>query len=238
MQRVNSAKLFADSMVRADPDRNLYRKTELTEDLKCLLNGNCFYIKQFISNQHNLTLFNLLQADLGAERFYGFLDRDIVGKTKSNESLPGDVALRKSKTFRMIIAKMAEHFGVEVMGTGLNLYKDGRDYVPFHHDTLGFEDEGYMTIGCSFGAERSLDFLHIGEVEYQRKQVMENRTGHHCKPKKERFSLPQLNGDVFAFSWKMNRIFRHSVPRIYDKKIGPRFSVMLWGKKKCHTVRK
>merc|ERR1712083_398332 len=154
---------------------------------------------------------------------------DIVGKTKSNESLPGDVALSKSKTFRMIIAKMAEHFGVEVKSAGLNLYKDGRDYVPFHHDTLGrvHDDDGYMTIGASFGCERSLDFLHIGEVEYHRKQSMDNRTGHHLKPMKQRFSLPQRNGDVFAFSAKMNRLFRHSVPRVYDKKCGPRFSVML-----------
>lgn len=220
-------------MVRSDPQQNLYRKTELTADLQCILNGNCFYIKQFFTNQHNLKLFQYLQSDLEAERWWGFLDRDHLGKTKSNESLGGAVASKKSLSFNLIVAKLAAYFDVDVRATCVNLYRDGRHYVPFHHDNSDPKDEReWLTIGASFGFQRSLDFLHIGQVEYERKQHIQNRIGYHYQKWKQRFSIQQMNGDVFAFSSKMNRIFKHSVPRIYDKTCGPRFSVMVWGTKK------
>ena len=93
----------------------------------------------------------------------------------------------------------------------------------------------WLTIGASFGFTRSLDFLHVGAIEYERKQHMHNRIGYNHSPMKQRFSIPQSNGDVFAFSSKMNVIFKHSVPRVHDKKCGPRFSVMVWGTKRNQT---
>ena len=128
--------------------------------------------------------------------------------------------------------KLSAYFNVEVKRAIVNLYKDGRDYVSFHHDQHVYAGNDYMTIGASFGFERNLDFLHVGETGFVRSHRLEERTGHHYKGNKQRFSIPQLNGDVFAFTSTMNRTFMHSVPIVTDRKCGPRYSIIIWGKLK------
>lgn len=73
----------------------------------------------------------------------------------------------------------------------MNHYRSAEDFTSFHSDQyFGGVD---MTIGASFGEERSLVFEH--------------------RETKEQFSFPQQNGDVFAFTEKVNRDFVHGVPR-------------------------
>lgn len=137
----------------------------------------------------------------------------------------------ESPTIRAIVDKLAEYFNVNVERAIVNLYKDERDYVSFHHDQ-DYAGNDYMTIGASFGFERNLDFVHVGEAQFIRKHQMKERTGHHYKGDKPRFSIPQFNGDVFAFTSTMNRAFMHSIPRVKGRKCGPRYSVIVWGKMK------
>jgi alkylated DNA repair dioxygenase AlkB len=86
-------------------------------------------------------------------------------------------------------------FPVEIFATRLNLYRDGLDWKPFHHDShayAGGKKEDF-TIGASFGAERSLAFQH---------------------PSGHEFTIPQRNGDIFAFTSEVNKRFKHGVPRV------------------------
>merc|ERR1719436_2047485 len=68
-----------------------------------------------------------------------------------------------------------------------------------------------VTIGASFGAARELRFRHL-------------ETG-------LEFSFPQGNGDVFAFTEPVNSAFQHCIPRRAPAaSVGPRISVILWGR--------
>ena len=177
-------------------------------DIQTLLNGNCVYIENFFTtNSNDLTLFNYLKSDFERKQveFSRFRDH--------NDCLlmlhEGDKRYI-SITFAMIIHKMAEYFNVEIRNALINLYKDGNDYKPFHSDK--YSEGTDMTIGASFGFKRDLDFLH--------------------KKTKERFSIRQNNGDIFAFTKKINDTFKHSIPKQSNKKCGPRFSVIIWGKQR------
>jgi type IV secretory pathway VirJ component len=51
------------------------------------------------------------------------------------------------------------------------------------------------------------------------------------------FSFPQANGDVFAFDGKVNQAFEHGVPREKMRVVGPRFSIICWGRRRTLNVR-
>ena len=72
-------------------------------------------------------------------------------------------------------------------------------------------------MGASFGAARDLAFLH--------------------EPSGQRFSFPQNNGDVFAFTSSVNRAFKHGVPKARRTNIGPRFSIIAWGRRRTINER-
>jgi len=73
---------------------------------------------------------------------------------------------------------------------------DGTDWKPFHHDSHAYGAGGKkedFTVGASFGGERSLAFQH---------------------PSGHEFTIPQRNGDIFAFTSKVNKCFKHGVPKV------------------------
>ena len=116
-----------------------------------------------------------------------------------------------SETFNEVIKKMTNHFNVEVYQTRLNYYNDGHDWKSFHHDShkYGNKEEDF-TMGASFGDTRDLVFLH-------------EESGN-------RFNFEQTNNCVFCFNKEINSKFKHGVPKT-NLKIGPRFSIIAWGKK-------
>ena len=119
-----------------------------------------------------------------------------------------------SPAFQGVVRRMSEYFDVDVFATRLNFYRDGADWKPFHHDSHAFANgqKEDFTMGASFGAARDLAFLH--------------------EPSGQRFSFPQNNGDVFAFTSSVNRAFKHGVPKARRTNIGPRFSIIAWGRRR------
>ena len=201
--RTNTARLFAKSMIQSNPQNQF--NSELNKDLSCLLNGNCVYIQRFFGHSHDLTLFNALRSELQSVQFLNFRNHNdalLMLHEKENRNI--------SKTFTMIVDKLAEYFNIEINNALLNLYKDGNDYKPFHSDKYNVGTD--ITIGLSLGFKRELHFLH--------------------SLTKERFCIPQRNNDVFAFTKKINDTFKHSVPKILNKKCGPRYSLIVWGKQR------
>eukprot|EP00920_Eleutheroschizon_duboscqi_P003089 GHVT01007311.1.p1 GENE.GHVT01007311.1~~GHVT01007311.1.p1 ORF type:complete len:397 (+),score=94.24 GHVT01007311.1:690-1880(+) len=127
-----------------------------------------------------------------------------------------------SVAFCALVAKVASHFDVEVFASRLNVYRHGKDWKPFHHDSHAYSKDHRtpedFTIGVSLGSSRSLEFLH--------------------PPSGLRFCFPQANGDVFAFNTTVNRLFQHGVPQLRrEEDAGVRLSVIAWGRRTKLTPR-
>ncbi|CAE8700022.1 unnamed protein product, partial [Polarella glacialis] len=124
-----------------------------------------------------------------------------------------DEVMAKSPTYRAIVERVSEFFGVTVVRTLVNLYRDGDDWCNLHSDQ--YHQGGYpidLTIGASFGDPRRLI--------YAKK-----------KNEKHRIEIPQRNGDVFAFSDRINTTWRHMIPQ-EGPECGPRLSVIVWCSRK------
>lgn len=122
--------------------------------------------------------------------------------------LGDDEVLKQSPTYRALVRRVSDFFGVRVVRTLVNLYRDGEDWCNLHHDQ--YHQGGYpidLTVGSSFGDARRLIW------------VEKNNDRH-------RITIPQRNGDVFAFSDHINANWRHMVPR--ERQCGPRISVIVW----------
>jgi len=124
------------------------------------------------------------------------------------------------EAFSAIVARLSEYFDVDVYATRMNFYRDGSDWKPFHHDSHAYGGKALredFTIGASFGATRELAFLH--------------------EPSGGQFSFPQGNGDIFAFSSEVNDKFKHGVPKAKVRDCGPRFSIIMWGRRRSLNER-
>merc|ERR1712000_530215 len=119
-----------------------------------------------------------------------------------------------------IIDILESYFDCEIFATRLNFYADNSAWKPFHKDSHAYAKGGIkedFTIGLSLGATRALVFKHA-EGEQQ-------------------FSFPQANGDVFAFDTKVNDKFLHGVPKAKERVVGPRFSIIAWGRRRTLNER-
>lgn len=72
-------------------------------------------------------------------------------------------------------------------------------------------------MGASFGSQRDLVFLHLKS--------------------QKTFRFPQSNGDVFAFSSLTNKAFQHGIPQESSHTVSPRFSVIVWGRRRTLNKR-
>ena len=70
-------------------------------------------------------------------------------------------------------------------------------------------------MGASFGASRNLAILH--------------------EKTEQEFTFPQNNGDVFAFTSNVNKKFLHGIPKSKEIDIGPRVSIICWGRRRQIT---
>jgi hypothetical protein len=176
--------------------------SELTVDHAELLKGGCIYLPNFFCKTDDTSIFDKLVLDLENNSEFGMIKWSKHEKHENPDFSP---------TFNAIVKQMAEKFNVEVLVTRLNYYKDGNDWKPFHHDSHAYgEKQENFTMGASFGESRALEFLH--------------------EPSGNKFSFPQNNGDVFAFTTEINKKFMHGIPKSTAAS-GPRFSIIAWGQK-------
>ena len=195
------------ALARSDAARG---DAQLQADMETVLQGGAVYLKQFLCAEGNAGLMLALLRDLQAQG-RGMVDWSQHLKFENPDFSP---------TFQGVVERLALHFDVEVFATRLNFYRDGSDWKPFHHDSHAYGAGGVkedFTMGASFGAERALAFLH--------------------EPSGAAFEFPQANGDVFAFASDVNRSFKHGVPRARRTEIGPRFSIIAWGRRRTINER-
>ncbi|KAJ9457290.1 hypothetical protein DIPPA_10823 [Diplonema papillatum] len=125
-----------------------------------------------------------------------------------------------SPSFRALVKKLEKHFDCDAFATRLNVYRDGSDWKPMHHDSHAFHkgagNREDFTMGLSLGCTRALEFQHVDSGL--------------------KFGFPQKSGDVFAFSSVANKLFQHGIP-----KGGPqdslRVSIIAWGRRRQLTTR-
>jgi len=133
-----------------------------------------------------------------------------------------ETQLSSSATYKRVVEALQATFDISVGFSIANLYADGDDWTEYHRDNFGSQGNRRkeaaaqplphnVTVGASLGAPRELRFKHL-------------ETG-------AEFAFPQANGDVFAFATSVNSAFQHSIPRRAPaKSVGPRISVILWGR--------
>lgn len=189
----NRATDFAKNLVVSEYDRF---GTDLVKDYKKILDGGCHHLPNFVCAQDDLTLFNKIIEELKTH--------NIVQWSKHQKYENPTF----SPTFLLLLKQVADHFGVTIIETRLNYYKNGNDWKPYHHDSHAFRDNvrENFTIGISLGGGRELSFLH-------------EESGN-------KFSFPQNNGDVFAFDKEINKAFMHGVPKSKSKE--SRISIIAW----------
>lgn len=199
----NNILKYANNLFKSD-----YLKThpDLLKDFTTILDGNCIYLPNFFSESNDYSILVDLAKDLEENMGSGMVSWSKHFKYENPDFSP---------TFQNIINRMADYFDVEIYHTRLNFYKDGSDWKPFHHDSHAYGNKSLredFTMGASFGASRELAILH-DKTEQQ-------------------FRFPQNNGDIFAFTSKVNQLFQHGVPKSKKIDIGPRFSIIVWGRRK------
>lgn len=175
----------------------------LNEDFMKILNKNTFYLPNFLCETIDLTLFNALKRDVDSQ-----MEGIIIWNKHFKHEDP-----TFSETFKQIVRRMSDYFNVEVLASRLNYYKDGNDWKTFHKDSHAYNNgqKEDFTMGASFGATRALEFKY-------------DKTG-------SKFSFPQHNGDIFAFTSVVNDQFMHGVPKMHEA-TGPRFSIIAWGRRR------
>jgi alkylated DNA repair dioxygenase AlkB len=103
-------------------------------------------------------------------------------------------------------AHYAAELGEPFVTAGMCLYRDGRDSVAWHGDTLGrSKKEDTMVAIVSFGSPRSL--------------MLRSRSGG-----AETLRFPQGHGDLIVMGGSCQRTWEHAIPKT-AKPVGPRVSV-------------
>lgn len=79
-----------------------------------------------------------------------------------------------------------------------------------------FQSEDF-TVGASFGGQRVLEFAHV-------------KSG-------IKFCFAQASGSIFAFNSLVNKTFTHGVPAEPKGSVGPRISIIVWGRRRSLNER-
>ena len=169
------------------------------------LQDEAFYLPSLHCRPEDSSVFDRLMSELEFKDCW--LE---TGMKFSRQICIGDErTLAKAPTYRAIVERISEVFGVRVVRTLANLYRDGSDWCNLHSDQ--YHQGGYpidLTVGSTFGDPRRLVWV-------------EKRNPRH------KIELPQNNGDVFAFSDRINTTWRHMIPQ-EGPHCGPRISVIVW----------
>ena len=169
------------------------------------LENEAYYLPGLNCSPDDRSVFDRLMSELDFRDCW--LDTGM--KFSRQICIGNEETLSKAPTYRAIVERVSKVFGVRVVRTLVNLYRDGKDWCNLHSDQ--YHQGGYsidLTVGATFGAPRRLIWV-------------EKRNTRH------KIELPQLNGDVFAFSDQINTTWRHMIPE-EGPECGPRISVIVW----------
>src|SRR5690242_19311097 len=155
------------------------------------------------------TVFETLQADVDWRAERSKMYDDVVDVPRllrwygGGETLP-HAALTRAK--ELLNAHYADELGEEFVSAGMCLYRDGRDSVTWHGDTLGRSAHSDTMVAIvSFGSPRNL--------------MLRPRAGGH-----DTLRFPLGHGDLIVMGGSCQRTWEHSIPKTAQP-VGPRISV-------------
>ena len=103
-------------------------------DMQTMLKGHCICIKEFVCRHDDFEMFKDLAKEL-VEYQMKNKDEDEVGVIKWSKHLKHENPTH-SKTFAKVIRMFDEYFDLDIHATRLNLYLNGEQWKPFHHDSV------------------------------------------------------------------------------------------------------
>lgn len=154
-------------------------------------------------------VFETLQSEVDwrAERrkmYDGVVDVPRLLRWYSGEETLPHPALAEART--LLNAHYADELGEEFVTAGMCLYRDGRDSVAWHGDTIGRSAHSDTMVAIvSFGSPRNL--------------MLRPRAGGH-----DTVRFPLGHGDLIVMGGSCQRTWEHAIPKT-AKPVGPRVSV-------------
>jgi len=201
--------------------QNMNNNTSLKKFLELVeQDENTFYIPECLCKKDDFKYFEALESEMDFKPMW------LTGGTKLvRPAVRATQALFDEKEiYSEIVRRLVVQFKISNPIRGIiNHYRNENDSTAFHRDV--YPEGTNFTCGVSFGNEREIEF--IAEDEFQ----MLGADAYSATQSGSKFSFPQRNGDIFAFSDFVNRRFRHGVPRGRGK-VGGRISLVLWGNRK------
>mgnify|MGYP001200600211 FL=1 len=111
-----------------------------------------------------------------------------------------------------VIDTIASMFKMVVKSSRINLYRDGNDWKPYHHDAAAIKDNmkavQNITVAVNFGCSREVSFQNAA-------------TG-------STVSFPMLDGYIYSFGKEVNVLWKHGILKGHPQS-PPRMSIILWG---------
>lgn len=111
-----------------------------------------------------------------------------------------------------VINTIASMFKMEVKSTRVNLYRDGNDWKPYHHDAAAIKDNmkkvQNITVAINFGGCREVSFQNAAT--------------------ESTVSFPMLDGYIYSFGREVNVLWKHGILKGHPQSL-PRMSIILWG---------
>lgn len=169
------------------------------------------YLPNFLCKKQEMSLFHQLQKELTFQP--AWLASSGLPFSRHLCVVSEDV-LQQAPTLHAILEHLAEVFNLQPVRCLLNLYRHGGDFCNLHADQ--YQGDENFSVGICFGEERQLLFEENGE-------------------KKAQWTLPQRNGDVFAYGKALNGAWKHGVPPTLEVE-EPSLVVMLWGQRGVSQV--
>ncbi|KAL8440181.1 hypothetical protein Efla_006994 [Eimeria flavescens] len=204
------------------------------DDFMKALTGGSICIPSFFDSRESSVIFKKLLEELTeydkrheASACTGAEPDTPASQPAAADALPANGLCRWSRhlkhenpegfpTFQKVVKRLSSHFDLDIYATRMNIYPDGSHWKPHHHDSHAYSSERNQaedfTVGASFGSQRVLEFAHV-------------KSG-------IKFTFPQANGSIFAFNSLVNRTFTHGVPAEPKDVVGPRISIIVWGRRR------
>tara|TARA_B100000902_G_scaffold342619_1_gene346820 strand:- start:647 stop:1729 length:1083 start_codon:yes stop_codon:yes gene_type:complete len=170
------------------------------------------------------TWFNFIKEELDeiANKYCEGNQQEFLKLWHGDNHLIADDKLADSKTqgnwkekcprLNNLINSIATMFGMKTTSTRVNLYRNGNDWKPYHHDAAALKDNikkvQNITVSVNIGSTR--------EIAFENSET--NTT----------LSIPLMDGYIYSFGQDVNVNWKHGVLK-GDPVLGPRYSIVLWG---------
>eukprot|EP00929_Paragymnodinium_shiwhaense_P041734 TRINITY_DN21677_c0_g2_i2.p1 TRINITY_DN21677_c0_g2~~TRINITY_DN21677_c0_g2_i2.p1 ORF type:complete len:388 (-),score=44.41 TRINITY_DN21677_c0_g2_i2:204-1367(-) len=149
--------------------------------------GRCVYLPEVVCKEQDFSWLEALALDVA-----GTGASLVPHRTQKRMQVFAE-ALQDSAVYRTLLARILSVFGLSMVDSWVNVYRDGRETTGAHHDHYNLrKPHACATLNLNLGATRHLCMESL-------------QTG-------EKFYIEQRNGSLLAFDARANCSFRHSVP--------------------------